>query len=396
MKKMLFRGILSLGLAATSLIGTTFAEAPQDVKEWTYLVFINADNNLDRFGVGDLNEMAEIGSTENVNIVVQLDRAYGKPAKRYFVQKGDTNEVQDLGEVDMGSVKTLTDFVEWGSTNYPAEKYATVIWNHGSGWNKKASNTVFKGISYDDESGNHITTAQLTGAAKDIRDILGKKLDILAFDACLMQMLEVSYAVKNDAKIMLASQETEPGEGWAYNDSLKELVNKKGLSAEEVSTIIVDTYDKSYDNGSQGNSSTTQSWVDLSKTDALVDSLNTLADHLMDGHKDLLTSSVSKVQKFYYRSNVDLIHLLELFDAELTGEASVACKAALKAANEFVGHHGTHGAKMKNSKGTAIYFPSRGYSFSDKYLNLDFAKASKWDEMLKAFYAAAKTREQDL
>ena len=49
---------------------------------------------------------------------------------------------------------------------------------------------------------------------------LGQKVDILAFDACLMQMLEVSYAVKDHVDIMLASEDIEPGEGWAYYESM--------------------------------------------------------------------------------------------------------------------------------------------------------------------------------
>ena len=90
-----------------------------------------------------------------------------------------------------------------GCKNLSAKKYAVVIWNHGSGWSKRRGNNIPEGISYDDESGNHITTAQLTPAVAKNAGESGQKIDILAFDACLMQMLEVSYAVKNHVNYLL-------------------------------------------------------------------------------------------------------------------------------------------------------------------------------------------------
>ena len=163
----MIRQIFVLFISAGLLLSYTGAQeinSPRVEKEWTFLIFLNADNNLDQFGVGDVEEMTQVGSTDQFNMVVQLDRAQGQPCNRLFINKGDYELVESMGECDMGSADVLTDFVDWGAQNYPAKKYAVVIWNHGSGWNKRQGNTIFRGISYDDESGNHITTAQLTPA----------------------------------------------------------------------------------------------------------------------------------------------------------------------------------------------------------------------------------------
>ena len=40
-------------------------------KEWTYLVFMNGNNNLDSYGAMDINELESIGSTDKINVVVQ-------------------------------------------------------------------------------------------------------------------------------------------------------------------------------------------------------------------------------------------------------------------------------------------------------------------------------------
>ncbi|MBT3785984.1 hypothetical protein HOF92_13500 [bacterium] len=400
----------SIKLLCFSALMSTFLFTPASMadatqKEWTFLIFLNADNNLDRFGVNDVHEMEAVGSTDQVNIVVQFDRAYGKPAKRLYVKQGESDVVEEMGEVDMGDIDVFTDFVAWGTENYPAKKYAVVMWNHGSGWNKRQGDLTFKGISYDDQSGNHITTAQLGDGLKTIKENLGRNLDILAFDACLMQMVEVAYAIRHEVDIMLASEEVEPGEGWAYTDSMQPIIENPTMTPGETASVIVDTYDASYDGGSQGNRSTTQSWVRLSAMDTLISTLNAAAVELTGNFTNEMKATIKQVQKFYYRSNVDLVHFLALMHEKISGsESETANKAeilatlnsAKAAAQNFVGHSASHGSSMSNSHGVAIYVPGRGYSFSKKYKDLDFAKDNQWDEMLKAYYDRSKTTLADL
>ncbi|NLH39889.1 MAG: hypothetical protein GX445_07500, partial [Elusimicrobia bacterium] len=163
-------------------------------KEWTVMVYLNAKNNLEPFGISDMNEMEMVGSNDNLNIVVQFGRIKGydttngdwKTTRRYYVTKDtdtktiNSQMVADLGKVDMGDYKSLIDFGKWVKQNYPAKKYLLVVWNHGSGWEKSMGLPITKGISYDDETGNHINTPQLGMALKEIG-----KIDILNFDACL-------------------------------------------------------------------------------------------------------------------------------------------------------------------------------------------------------------------
>ena len=89
-------------------------------KEWTFMVYIDGDNNLEGAAVDDFLEMSAVGSTGDVNIVVQMDRrggydtSYGdwRDCQRYLVTQGMTpteaNAVSDWGdgqggrEVNMG------------------------------------------------------------------------------------------------------------------------------------------------------------------------------------------------------------------------------------------------------------------------------------------------------
>ena len=107
-------------------------------KDWTMMVYLAGDNNLDGAGVVDLKEMKRVGSTDRINIVAQFDRAGSKgETSRFYLQKGTAlakDVKQKLGETNMGDPKVLEDFVTWSVKNYPADHYLLVLWNHGAGW----------------------------------------------------------------------------------------------------------------------------------------------------------------------------------------------------------------------------------------------------------------------
>ena len=104
--------------------------------KWTFMVFMAADNNLDAASVKDLAEMSKAGSTPEVNILVQLDRAGNNPTNRYRITKGSykSDVVCTLPETNTGDPSVLTDFLNWAFQSYPAERYFLILWNHGSGW----------------------------------------------------------------------------------------------------------------------------------------------------------------------------------------------------------------------------------------------------------------------
>jgi len=208
------------------------------------MIYLDADNNLESAGINDINEMEMVGSTTEVNIVVQADRVpYSVLAannegyaddisngnwtntRRYYITQDydpyiiNSQLVSNLGELNMGDPQTLVDFANWAVTNYPAKKYLLVIWNHGGGFRSPAYTT--KDIAWDDTSGgDKITMPELEYALSAISVQMGKNIDIVGMDACLMAMTEVAYQIKNHADILVASEENEPGDGWPYDTIL--------------------------------------------------------------------------------------------------------------------------------------------------------------------------------
>ena len=133
--------VLSLSLSLVSFSLSARADDPnpqQGVKEWTMLVYLNGHNNLDSFGAININQMEQVGSTKDLNIVVQWASSQGGSTKRLLVKKdNDTNTVtspvvQDMGKVDMGDWHNVVEFVKWAHVKYPAKHYFLDIWDHGS------------------------------------------------------------------------------------------------------------------------------------------------------------------------------------------------------------------------------------------------------------------------
>ncbi|NLI79487.1 MAG: hypothetical protein GX442_23955 [Candidatus Riflebacteria bacterium] len=303
-------------------------------KKWTVLVFLNADNDLEASGLADLNEMEQVGSDGNLNIVVQIDRQKGSGGdtivdgnwigtRRYEIVKERTKKiasrmVMNLGERDMGNKRELAEFLQWGVETYPADHYVAVIWNHGAGW---------KGISSDDESGNMMTVPDVLWGCRQAIPSLQKvnpnhpKFDIIDFDACLMGMVEVAYELRDVADFLLASEETEPGQGMPYQDTLRPLKDDPAITPRMLAKAMIGAYVKSYAaGGSQttkrlGGSAVTKAAYDLSRIAPLADLVGRLGASLAANHAvytRLLVDefgTFAKVRRYSDESFVDLFDL---------------------------------------------------------------------------------------
>ncbi|OGR47911.1 MAG: hypothetical protein A2X34_09240 [Elusimicrobia bacterium GWC2_51_8] len=356
--------------------------------EWTIMVYVNSKNNLEQYGLLDMNEMEKIGSTDKVNVVVEMGRMSGYDSsdgnwvgtRRYLVTKdNDFSKVtspvlQDLGKVDMGDYKSVIDFGKWAKAAYPAKKYMLVVWNHGSGWDKSVRAGVNKGISYDDETGNNITTPQLGMLLKEMGGV-----DVYGSDACLMQMPEVVYEIKDYATYVVGSEETEPGDGYTYNDMLAPLVAKPGMGAEEMGKVAVDAYSNHYEAQSGDY---TQSLVKTAALGQFLTLMNDFASAMMAANeKTLVKTAISGSQSYAVSDNHDIAHFASLMAAS-TGNATVKAKADAVAnyIKTALVAHNRASSGYSDSHGIAGYMPR--YGFNRDYNELAWAAASQWDEFI--------------
>lgn len=306
-----------------SLCTASRGTAPPPKKSWTVMVYLNAANNLEPFGIEDMNEMETVGSDANVNIVVECARFRGKATQRpnpaylnnpftefggtfywgldnspgthrYYILKDDDKVrirsvlLGNVGETDAGRPEPLAEFGKWAVDNFPADHYALVIWNHGAGWS---------GVSYDDNTHHGMDMPDVRQACEKICEALKKqnkeKIDVLDFDACLMATLEVAFELKDTVDYLAASQEVEPGEGMQYADYLKWLATYPEASAPSLAKAMVETYVKSYAPGGSQTSKDfwaggeTKSAIRCSQAPALKNAVEDVAKLLL-AKSDLL------------------------------------------------------------------------------------------------------------
>jgi cysteine peptidase C11 family protein len=364
--------------------------------KWTWLVYMAGDNNLESQGPIDLREMQRVGSSEDVNIIVQFDTERQR-TMRYRVDKGRLTTLQSLRGVDCGDPRVLTEFLTWGTATFPAERYAVVLWNHGGGWldddvdydenralkpraaarKHKAQRSLFRSTH---ETVKQLGAQQLIAIDCGAQDYLDNqelraaferanvKVDLLGFDACLMSMLEIAYEMRDTATCMVGSEETEPGAGWPYAEILAALTKTPSMPTTELAGLIVDEHTAWYraGKGSKWDDCATQSAFALGPIAKLAEAVNALAVALtadMKTSRSILAVAVQGALAFDEPSYIDLGNFASRVKQE-AGKASAIGKAAqkvlglLKPSAGVVVNNGLWGDSVKDAMGVSMFFPT--------------------------------------
>ncbi len=247
----------------------------------------------------------------------------------------------------------------------------------------------------DDEVGDdgEDQDEEMKSVLADTKTLLGRKLDILGMDACLMSMAEVGYQMRENVEYTVGSEETEPLGGWPYDTILDALTKNPAMTPLELSKLIVDKYVASYGPGD----GVTQSACDLSVADKLATAVSALASALRTSLSDRaarqrILSIRYQAQSYEVADNIDLVDFCSLMaDSGTSSAITTACQDVIQAARSgYVVAQSSKGADMKNSNGVAIYFPTK--AVSPLYAGLDFSKKTGWDDFLKAYVDAIRSR----
>lgn len=394
--------------------------------QWTWLVYMAGDNNLEGAGRDDLAEMKRVGSTDQVNVLVQFDTERNKTT-RYRVEKQKLRVLQQMPGVDCGDPKVLKAFLKWGVKSYPAQHYLVDVWNHGGGWENlpadydydsiralkpaaaqkrlRLRRSIFKttvqkihrrpaaarAVAIDCGSHDYLDNQELRKAlAASLPG--GVKFDVFACDACLMNMLEIAYEMKDTARVMVGSEETEPGAGWPYAAILKALVAKPATSPSDLAKLVVAEYGKYF---TKARAAATQSALSLDRIATLASAVDALAAALLAEVRSVagaVTLARDRAQKYEMPEYVDLGDFASQIALRLPHDAAVqaavaAIQAALdpKSAGAFVIANAATAPSVARSTGVSIYFP-REEEYSPDYGDLLFSRHGKWKELLEAIF----------
>ena len=264
--------------------------------------FATEDLNEIMYGytAGNLNVIVQTGGTaEWQNTVVADDRC-----QRYQVTEDGLELVDDsLGMQNMADSATLTDFIQYCSSNYAADHYGLVLWDHGGG--------VVGGYGYDENFGGD--SMSLTEMSRALGDA-SVHLDMLGFDACLMANFETCLMAAPYAEYLIASEEPEPGCGWYYTDWIGKLSENCGIPPKRYGRQIIDDYitESGWDSPSMYS---TLGMFDLQQvTQKLLPALSQFSDdavqQLSAGEYRRISQSRSNTRAVY-QSELDHIDLLD-------------------------------------------------------------------------------------
>ena len=229
------------------------------------------------FATNDLSELMEVELPENVNVVIetggsavwQNDLMDADKLQRWLYNSEGLQLVDEQPSASMGEAQTLADFLSFAKENFPAEKTAVVFWNHGGG--------SVTGAAFDEIYGyDSLTLDEMYQAFSSVWNPSMEKqpLELIGFDTCLMATVDVAYTFADLAHYLVASEETEPANGWYYSQWVGTLAQNPSMNGEELGKVICDAYYAGCEEvGTQDN--TTLSLTDLTKVQTLLDAYDT-------------------------------------------------------------------------------------------------------------------------
>lgn len=325
-------------------------------KSWTIMLYIDGDNNLEKYAIEDVNEI-ELGLNElitansnamsNLNVILILDRAVDVEFSQGYTStptestegdwtstrmykilpdtsdtifgserlddgKSGQGHVSTLGEKNMASISTLTWFIRHCQDFFPASNYALILWNHGAGARKiknEAQPFPFaKEICVDEASEDDALYLDELQECLSNRFTSSNKLSILGFDACLMGMVEIAYEVSPYCNYMVASMHTEQADGWNYKSIFASLTNTRApsvLTGDAFGEILVEKYRDFI--GINNLTGETMALTSLSNMEELKTDINLLARMVYQNGEKIAFQNIRDASVHFYDDDSESI-----------------------------------------------------------------------------------------
>ena len=330
-------------------------------KSATVMVYMCGSDLESGYGAAsaDIEEMLEADLGDNVNVVLETggasewsfsSEADPSTRQRWVLEDGEASLVQDAGEDTMLDEDEVTDFCSWAAKEYPADRYILIFWDHGGG--------TIGGFGYDENypDASALTLSQLRNAIK----ASGVAFDMVGFDACLMATVECAWAMEPVADYLVASEQTEPGDGWSWTGFLNQLGSDPSTATTDLGKTIIDDFSAHY--AETGEEDTTLSLIDLREISRVYERLSTFLDEAADSIEadNALFTTMSGARsraKSYAEDSVDQVDLVDMVDRsdfEGADDVSEAVASCVKYRSDT----------SSGSNGIAMYFP---YSEASQY-----------------------------
>lgn len=350
------------------LLGSIDSNDQKNSDTYTLMIYMCASDleSSGGYASDDIEEMLNSNIDRKVNVLIETGgtsdwKKYGISNTRnqiYKVEDGKLELVKDdIGLQSMTNPDTLTNYVTYCKENYPANKYGLILWDHGGG--------AVSGYGYDENNQDKEDTLTID----ELKNGLTKsnlQFDFIGFDACLMANIETAFAIKDNAKYLVASEETEGAGGWDYTSLLDNISSNTSKSTVDIGKNIVDKF---VEDSNSGEDDATLSVIDLSKIANVFINLNkfmsTIKKEDLENSKFAYISKAVKSSKAYGDGENDLIDL-----SDFAGKVgNVDSQNLINSINDAVVYNKTTDL-VKNSNGLSIYFPYNDLNYYQKMLQI--------------------------
>ncbi len=334
-----------------------------DKGKWTIFVYL-CGTDLESSGqgsaTGDIQQMMEAESSDNVRFVVQtggtkkwINEVFSaSEAERWIVQNQDMQKVGSVPLKNMGSSENLADFLKWGVKEYASEKMGVIFWDHGGG--------CIQGACVDElNGGDTLDLMEINSAFADVYEGMTDKFEFIGFDCCLMGTAEVANILASYARYFYGSQETEPGTGWDYTTFTNALVKNPTANGAELGKVIADSFYNECATAQQ-EKECTLTIVDLSKMDDFVIAFNDFSKKLFESAGNDLKAVVKGVtsadnfggnnKSEGYTNMVDVGGIISQCSKTVDGSA------ALEALKNCIVYN-KNGANHSKASGLSVFYP---------------------------------------
>lgn len=364
---------------------------PKSGDRVTIMVYMLGTDLESKYGMAtnDLTEMAKANLSDDINLLIYTGGTHSwknsvisnRLNQIYQLKDGKLVKLHEEASRSMTDPKTLSDFIHFCKSNFPAQRNQLIFWDHGGG--------SVTGFGYDEKYAQTgaMNLSQIKSAIADTN----LKFDLIGFDACLMATAETALALSDYADYMIASEETEPGTGWYYTNWLNDLSANTSIDTLDLGKRLIDDFIDVSAVQARGQS-TTLSLVDLAEISALVPkSIKSFANSTSDLIERKEYAKVADARnisrEFARASKIDQVDLVSLALHIGTDEAKTLAKDILSTVK-----YNRTSTNMANSYGLSIYFPSKKLnkvdSMTDTYAKIgmddDYSKVIKQYATLEA------------
>ncbi|MFN8607092.1 MAG: membrane protein insertion efficiency factor YidD [Vulcanimicrobiota bacterium] len=222
----------------------------QELKDWTVLVYMEGRHRLAHSTDLGINKLEQLGSSPHVHIAVQatqapawqeriLDNMQSLPTRRYHIQRDNQpGKISSPVVAEFQGQQSLTednlaDFIAWGQEKFPSKHTMVIIKKHGAG---------FASLSRDGEVMAPLSARETETALRKASQRTGKKVDVVAFDSCSMQQMEVAYQLRKQASVMTGSEEDILAITYPYANLVSNLDKAPEVNAKGAGRLLVATY----------------------------------------------------------------------------------------------------------------------------------------------------------